>query len=149
MMRLELPASLNGIFPPYRWHQSKLWALPTPAAMMPTDELWWLLELPVWPTEPPTKIFDLAPARVLASPDLFPRHWSRILGADLAYPLELYCFNSRWILLDGYHRLARMRVEQRPVAAVRRHPPETMDLIARVAEFGGYPASRRARTSQP
>jgi hypothetical protein len=96
---------------------------------MPTDDLWWLLDLPVWPTDPPARIFDLAPASVLRNPDLYPNRWNRILAADPGYPIELYRYNNRWIILDGYHRLARLFLEERASARVRLHPADSMSRI--------------------
>jgi hypothetical protein len=124
-----LPPTLHGLFPKCRWDQAKLWALSTPVTLMSTHDLWWLLDLPVWPTNPPASIFDLAPTTVMRNPELYPRRWNRILAADTGYPIELYRYNNRWIILDGYHRLARMFLEEHSTARVRLHPSDTMSRI--------------------
>lgn len=128
---VTLPAALEGVFPACFWDQSKLWRLSTPTSSMAMKELWWHLDLPVWPSDPPHRIFDLAPVTALSHPESHPKHWRRIQGADLTRPLELVRYGGRWVMIDGYHRLARMRLDKHTGAAVRLHPQGTMDRISR------------------
>ncbi|MDH5671190.1 MAG: hypothetical protein OEZ06_03520 [Myxococcales bacterium] len=131
MTVVSLPASLRGVFPPARWDVTKLWTLDTEAEEVPTAELWWCLELCVWPSAPPERLFDLSPSEVLREPERYPRSMARIFAADLSYPLELYDYRGRFVLIDGYHRLARLRLEGASRALVRRHPASIMKDIAR------------------
>ena len=114
-----------------RWHTDKLWALPTPATALEADGLWWHLDLPVWPSAPPSKIFDVTPTEVLAAPDAHPEHWQRIANADLSYPLELFESFGKWVIMDGYHRLARHYLERSKVIRVRRHDQALLQAILR------------------
>lgn len=102
-----------------RWHTEKLWALPTAAAQTAAGSLWWHLELPVWPSA--TQTFDLRPSEVLAAPALYPDHWQRVLSADLSSPLDLFENFGRWVIMDGYHRLARHSLEGSIMIPVRHH----------------------------
>src|SRR5690349_251775 len=90
-----------------QWQTVRLWALPTCATNAAASGLWWHLDLPVWPTAPPSRIFDLSPAEVLAAPTRYLSRWERVLRADLRYPLELFESFGRWVIMDGYHRLTR------------------------------------------
>ena len=132
-MRVELPESLQGIFFDFLWETSKAWALPTETTVMSLDALSWHLRLSVWSTVRGQPRFDLAPATVLRTPDAFPEHWRKILAADLSYPLEMFRNGQRWVVLDGYHRLARHHVEGIDVVRVRLHPDEHKDAIRRQA----------------
>jgi len=108
-----------------------VWALSTPASAVPLSELAWHLELPVWSARPKLSLFDLAPATVLANPDVYTGDWDKILNADLAYPLELFRNGARWVVLDGYHRLARAKLERVARIPVRLHPDELKSRILR------------------
>jgi hypothetical protein len=121
--RFGLPESLQGIFFGFLWDTHKVWRLPTESSIVAFDQLAWLLELPVWTTVRGEARFDLAPKTVLASPQQFPDRWRRILEVDLVYPLEMFRSDQgRWVILDGYHRLARHRIELSANIAVRLHP---------------------------
>ncbi len=84
--------------------------------------LCWHLALPVWSTQPPQPLFDLSPQAVIADPVQYAQHWSRILTADIGYPLDMFALNGRWVIMDGYHRLARCHVEGQAAISVRQHP---------------------------
>jgi hypothetical protein len=48
------------------------------------------------------------------------------------YPLEMFRGSrGRWVVLDGYHRLARHQVEGSIDIPVRRHPDENKARIVR------------------
>jgi hypothetical protein len=127
--RLYLPASLRGVFFDFLWDKRKVWRLPTQPEQASFRELAWHLELPVWSTSPPRPLFDLAPIRVLSAPSLYPEHWQRVLAARLEYPLELFRNGDRWVILDGYHRLAHHSVLGTELVPVRRHDRSLLGLI--------------------
>ena len=122
MERLALPSHLQGVFFDTVWETSKLSALPTPASTVTLDELEWQLDLTVWSTVPGQPRFDLSPHVVLASPDAFARQWARIFDADLVHPLELFANCGRWVIVDGYHRLAKHWLRSSRTVPVRLHP---------------------------
>lgn len=119
---LDLPPALRGVFFAGRWSSMKLWALDTPAEPARFDALAWHLELPVWSTVPGEPRFDLRPRDVLERPTISPRHWARIQNADLSRALEQFEQQRRWVIVDGYHRLARAALEGRRTLFVRHHP---------------------------
>jgi hypothetical protein len=122
MQLIPLPDHLRGVFFDRLWDNNKIWALPTPTTLEPLADLVWLLSLTVWSTVRGEARFDLAPAMVVAQPDRYPRHWAGIGAVDLAYPLELFSQGDRWVIVDGYHRLARHWLESSEVVPVRLHP---------------------------
>ena len=113
-----------------RWHTEKLWALPTPVSTVDLVDLRWHLALPVWRSTPTTR-FDLSPEQVLAAPDEYPDHWQRVVTATLSHPLELFENYGRWVIMDGYHRLARHAVEGSSVVRVRYHDHSLLHTILR------------------
>jgi hypothetical protein len=130
-----VPEALRGVFFHdeagrwLRWHTDKLWALPTPATQLRATDLWWHLELPVWPSAPPSRLFDLKPSDVLRAPAQFPDHWQRLVSAELNYPLELFESFGRWVIMDGYHRLARHQLEGSKTILVRCHEQKWLSRI--------------------
>lgn len=129
--RIELPDHLRGVFFDRLWEPSKVWRLPTVPQSLPLDELRWQLDLRVWTTVRGETRWDLSPSMVLLRPDLHAWHWNKILSADLTFPLEMFRNDGRWVVLDGYHRLARHHVEQRSMVRVRLHPDDYWPAILR------------------
>ena len=129
---IELPEQLRGVFFDFIWDTRKSWLLPTEASVVPFDQLTWLLDLPVWTTVPGEPRFDLAPYTVLEQPERFPQRWQRILAVDSSYPLEMFRNDrGQWVILDGYHRLARHQVEAVRYVMVRLHPDQYKARIFR------------------
>jgi hypothetical protein len=95
------------------------------------DQLVWHMDLTVWTTMPGEPRFDLAPATVMRSPLAFPRHWRKINDAQLAYPLELFQNGTRWVIIDGYHRLCGHVLQRSCVVPVRLHSSECWDRVER------------------
>lgn len=129
MGRLALPEGLQGIFFDQIWDKRKAWALPTMPSTLPLEQLTWHLDLTIWTTVPGEPRFDLAPRAILARPDAFPRDWQKIVTVETAYPLEMFRRGERWVLLDGYHRLARHFLESTRDVPVRLHPDECWEEI--------------------
>lgn len=129
---LPLPEPLKGVFFDFLWDTRKVWLLPTEPVVVGFDQLAWLLDLPVWTTVPGEARFDLAPRTVLEQPRNFPVRWRRILAVDLIYPLEMFRSDrGQWVILDGYHRLARHQIEGSRDIPVRLHPNHCKSRILR------------------
>lgn len=126
---LTLPAPLQGVFFPFRWNKQALWALPTPAILLPLTELDWHLDLPVWSTQPPQPLFDLRPREVIAQPATHTHHWQRIVDAPLEYALDLFEYKGRWVIMDGYHRLAKHHVLKSEEVLARLHPAKLLESV--------------------
>jgi hypothetical protein len=120
--KVDLPKRLRGIFFDDVWETSRVWQLDTPAESIGFDELKWHLDLTVWTTIPGEPRWDLSPRMVLNNPDRFPWHRDKISTVDLSFPLEMFSRGERWVILDGYHRLARHHLERSSHVRVRRHP---------------------------
>lgn len=122
MKRIALPSHLQGVFFDTVWETSKVWALATPVSVLPLEHLAWHLRLTVWSTVPGRPLSDLSPCTVLSSPDEYARHWTKVFKADLNHPLELFANRGRWVIIDGYHRLAMHWLRSTVAVPVRFHP---------------------------
>jgi len=125
----DVPESLRVIFFPFRWDKHTLWKLPTPAQSLAADSVVWHLDLSVWSTHPPNPLFNLRPRNVIEQPELYPEHWVCIQNADTAFPIEMFRHNGRWVIMDGYHRLARQFIMGASTISVRMHPSELLPLV--------------------
>jgi hypothetical protein len=122
---LPLPSHLQGVFFEFIWDTQKVWQLPTAPSLVPLSELAWLLDLTVWTTVPREPRFDLAPSTVLAHPERFSARWQRIQSVDLSFALEMFRnANGQWVILDGYHRLAKHHLSRSINVPVRLHSDE-------------------------
>ena len=131
--QMHLPEPLRGVFFNFLWDARKAWSLPTESSIVARDQLAWLLDLPVWTTVPGEARFDLKPRTVLERPEEFPVRWRRILATNLMYPLEMFRNDQGlWVILDGYHRLARHQLEGTRDIPVRLHPDDCKARILRV-----------------
>ncbi|HUP55991.1 MAG TPA: hypothetical protein VM598_00960 [Bdellovibrionota bacterium] len=123
MARRDLPEAVQELFFDFHWDRELLWREAAAFALetVPIDSLRAHLELPVWPRFEGQKTFDLRPSEFLAEPARYPHHLEQMRRADLSYPL-LMMRNARssWVLLDGYHRLARRILEGATEVEVRR-----------------------------
>jgi hypothetical protein len=89
------------------WKNEELWGVRVPHSKLAIDELGWHLDYPFLSSNPPLPLFDLIPREVLSAPHRFPRHWDRVVAADLAFPLVISEFGGRLVILDGIHRLLK------------------------------------------
>ncbi len=122
MENVSLPPHLQDVFFDTRWETTKVWALRTPVTTMSLEELAWLLELSVWSSVAGEARFDLTPRAVLSETTNYSRHWNRICDVSLEYPLDLFLKGGRWVIVDGYHRLAKHWLQSTGAVPVRLHP---------------------------
>jgi hypothetical protein len=93
-----------------------------PVEEVPLDALVWLLDLPIWGWRGTP--FQVTPNQVRADPNTYAIHHARVMWSDLEDPIHLAERNGRWVVLDGYHRLLKAVIEQRPtIRALRRRRP--------------------------
>lgn len=61
--------------------------------------------------------FRVSPRAVLAAPERYPHPVRRIDAIDLAYQIHVMWRHERWIILDGFHRIAELVRLGRPEIA--------------------------------
>ena len=110
------------------WNVESIWKLDLPVGILPMSELDWHLDVPVWPNEDGRK-YAVTPRQFLEFSDRHPAEASRISRASLEYPLEVYMFRGRYMILDGIHRMARAWQEGREWVRVRHVPDSAVRAI--------------------
>ena len=102
----KFPSEIAEYFDSH-WEKHELWKLNPPRSVLPISTLEWHLDFPFWSVKPPGPVFDLTPRAVLDNPQKHPRHWARIVAADLSFPVDVGRFGGQLVILDGLHRLAK------------------------------------------
>jgi len=105
----------------FDWDDKKVWEIPAEVEEMPIDELLWHLDLPIWDKEG-TDDWNLTPVEVLQNPEREPSHSKKVAESDLNFPIDIMESKGRWVLLDGYHRLARAHQLGHKSVKVRKIP---------------------------
>ena len=137
-----MPGDLQVRFFDFHWSNEKVWALDFPTTRVSVRSLLWLLDLPVWASAPPERIFDLAPREVVCNLAQYRSHAARIANADISHPLDLMQnLLGEWVILDGYHRLAKLYLAGEQVVSARRLPRTVIPAIA--------PQNSKPRPSRP
>jgi hypothetical protein len=102
----KFPAEMSEYFRS-SWETQAIWRVEAPRRTLSLRELNWHLDCPFFSSDPPAPLFDLQPRSVLDDPHHFPRHWQRVLAADLRFPIDVSAFGDRLVILDGLHRLVK------------------------------------------
>ncbi len=103
-------------FPLFGWTEETLWRLDLPVEEVPVSTFDWLLDLPIWRWE--GRRFQLSLNDVLRDPERYRAHREKAERADTRYPIHVTRHNSRWVILDGYHRLLKSLIRGAPTICV-------------------------------
>lgn len=109
-----------------------LWALDLPVEEIPIIEITNNLDIPYLEREG-TDDWNLSISELVTNFEREPHHAKQTMAADLAFPIELYCHNDQWIILDGVHRLTKAVREGRETILVRRIPESAIQEILKKA----------------
>jgi hypothetical protein len=106
-----------------------------------------LLDLPIWASAPPEKLYDLSPRTVLEGLDAYPKHRQRIEAADLSFPIHVMHWRGRYVIMDGFHRLLKAKLQKLTEVAVFEVPqaliPEIQPELGTASDFLQYELARR------
>lgn len=102
-----IPHQLVPFMPGFWWKQDELFQLEIEPATVFLDDLKQFLDVPIWRSTKQAALFSVTARDILANPEQYSDHWSRVALADTRYPIAIYMRNGQSVLLDGYHRLLR------------------------------------------
>lgn len=122
------PKILQEVSIPFKKDDRLIQKLDLPVEDMDIKKLLWHLDYPFWEKEG-TDDWNLTPRAVIENPTKEPSHFSRVINADLNYPLHILFHNNRWLILDGLHRLTKAVIEHHTSIKVKRIPNSTIPLI--------------------
>ncbi len=109
------------------WDVEALWQLDLPVEEFSIQKLEWHLDIPVW--EFNNRKYSLSPNQVLDDPKKYHLEYLRVQKADLNFPIEIIYRNSRWMILDGIHRLLKSYESGLQKIMVRKVPEKYIKVI--------------------
>ena len=130
-MTIIIPQIIQHFYFDFHWDNRKVWQLDAPIEAIKVSELEWQLTYPIWSASPPQPLFNLCPMDVILDANMHPGHFQRMLKADFTFPIDLIWNKGKWVILDGFHRLARAKYENLETIQGRRHSETAVGLILR------------------
>ena len=85
----------------------KLRGLPLPIVEVEMKKLIWHFDMPVWEKDG-TDDWNLKPWEVIRKEKGSAEHQKKVAEADTSHPIIITNYNSRYVVLDGVHRLVKV-----------------------------------------
>lgn len=129
-MSKQLPSELVPFVLPFNWDVTRVWALTAAVEYRPIAEFRAYFDLPFWSSRANAgMLFDLTPNQVLKHPERYPHQQARLEQADLEYPVDFIVDNQQFYILDGLHRMTRLRQLGHHAFALRCHTMSVRPMI--------------------
>lgn len=129
MRKIPLPAIIRRVGFNFSWSEEKVWSLNVPVEEISISELEWHFDIPFWST--PGGYYNLKPNDVLKDRTKYWDEFERTMKADVSYPLDIIFWKNRWVLLDGLHRLLKLKVTGINMAKVRKIDKKFIPAISK------------------
>jgi len=100
---MPLPKILDTGF---KTDEPKLWAVDIPVEEIAIAEIDYNLDIPYLEQEGSDE-WDLTPRMLVENFSKEITHAKRVNKVDLKYPIHIYLFKGKWIILDGVHRYTK------------------------------------------
>ncbi|MBQ6437978.1 ParB-like nuclease domain-containing protein [bacterium] len=113
----------------FNWDEKDVWALNYPPQEISIDQLAWHFAVPFWNWA--GQEYVLTPNQVMAAPQKYQAEYDRIMAADTAYPIDVMENKGRLVILDGLHRLAKLKLQGCTQVPVRIIPRSEIKNIAK------------------
>lgn len=126
-MIMPLPDILDTGF---KTDEPKLWAVDIPVEEIPISEIEYNLDIPYLEQEG-TNDWNLTPRMLIENFDKEFFHAKIVNETDLKYPIEIYLYKGKWIILDGVHRFTKAVRLGLKTIKVRKVSPEIAQLTKR------------------
>ena len=117
-MRKKFPKIIQEVGFDFDWKVEKVWKLDVPTEKMDIAKLIWHFSIPfLWKNG---GVYNLTPQEVLGNPDVHKKEYSRMMKADMQYPIDIMENKGRWLILDGLHRLMKAFILKQTKVNVRK-----------------------------
>ena len=108
MSNKKIPKIIKQVGFDFDWLEEKVWKLKYPTEEINLKELAWHFDIPFW--NKPRSFYDLKPNEVIKNPEKYKKEWERTMQADLSHPIDIMKNKGRWLILDGLHRLVKLKI---------------------------------------
>ncbi len=123
----KIPKIIEKVGFDFSWSEKKVWELDVPVEEMNIEELEWHFDIPFWSTQ--GWYYDLKPIDVIKFPDVYKQEYDRTMEADLSYPIDIMINKGKWLILDGLHRLLKLKILGKNKVNVRKIPRDNIKDI--------------------
>jgi len=104
----------------FSWDNKKVWKLKIPTTKINISELEWHFKIPFWNYG--NKKYNLKPISVIKFPKRYNKEYRRTMDSDVSHPVEIMKNKGRWLILDGLHRLVKLKILGNSKIQVRKIP---------------------------
>lgn len=110
------------------WDVPSIWALELPVQVISIKSLEWHMDVPVW-SDADGAPYTTSPNQVLRNIEDNKGEYERILNVDLSYPIDVFRFKNRLMILDGIHRLSQTIRLGLDTVSVRYVPENAVQIL--------------------
>jgi hypothetical protein len=128
-IRSDIPQKIKDVGFDFDWDEKKVWQLEERVVAMPIAELAWHFDIPF--CDDGERHYCLTPREIMANPSSYKAEYERTLKADLNFPIDIMRNKSRWLILDGLHRLMKAHLDGAKTVRVRKIPRERIPEITK------------------
>ena len=116
----DLPNIIKKIWFDFSRDNKKVWELDIPVEEIDIEELIWHFEIPFWHLG--EKKYTLKPKDVLKDSNKYKEQYERTMMSDLVHPIDI--MENKWkrLILDGLHRLLKLKILWYKEVKVRKIP---------------------------
>jgi len=105
----------------------KLRTLPLPVVEVSLKKLLWHFDMPVWEKDG-TDDWNLTPREVLNKERYTKDHQKIVAEANTRYPIIITRYKSRYVILDGVHRLVKVYSRGKRTIKAKIIPPKYLAM---------------------
>ncbi len=121
----KIPAEIDTGF---KIPEPILWALDAPVENVMISEIAHNLDILYLESEG-TDDWNLTINMLIRNFEKEHHHADQVNAVDLAFPIELYSYNDKWIILDGVHRLTKTIMGGKKSLNARKHTRESLGTL--------------------
>ncbi len=121
----SIPAAIDLWF---RINEEVLWAIERPVEDLPLYVLEHNLDI-CYLESLGTDDWNLSPRMLIKNFDKETKHAEKVINADISYPIEVYFFKNKRIILDGVHRFTKLVMRWSTFIKVRKITDDILPQI--------------------
>jgi hypothetical protein len=111
-----IPQEINTGF---KIEETLLWKENLPVEEIKISDIEYNLDIP-YLEKKGTDDWNLSPRLLISTFDVETPHAKRVTKADLSFPIHIYLFKDKWIILDGVHRFTKAVMEGKTTIQVKK-----------------------------
>jgi len=112
----------------FRIDEEKVMKLDLPAEEISISEIFYNADIPYLEKEG-TDDWNLSPNELIKNFKNEPTHADWVDKVDLKFPIAIYKFRDKWIIIDGVHRFTKSLMFKNKTILVKKIPDELIETL--------------------